>query len=251
MSLQVPVLSQQPRCPVILLLDTSESMGWENSSGDKPIDQLNQGLVTFKKAVEEDDLAALKAEIAILTFGFPVQKLFEDNFVRINSFNPPELKPEGTTLMGEAIEEALELVQTRKSYYKENKFPYLQSLIFLITDGQPDYGGENGKAPALAKTLEIAPVLKDADKSRKLTFFSIGVGNANFDILKMITPPPRQEPHSPPEPDRIIKLAGTASQFRELFLWLAETTKKVSAVRLGQQAAFPSTPNGLQTLTNS
>ena len=55
------VKNPEPRCPVILLVDTSSSM-----SG-APIEQLNNGLQLFKKEVSEDSQAALRVEVAIIT----------------------------------------------------------------------------------------------------------------------------------------------------------------------------------------
>ncbi|MBO9633495.1 MAG: hypothetical protein J7578_10300, partial [Chitinophagaceae bacterium] len=53
----------EPRCPCVLLLDTSGSM-----SG-KPIAQLNEGIQTLKKELLADPLASKRVEIAVVTFG--------------------------------------------------------------------------------------------------------------------------------------------------------------------------------------
>ena len=48
----------EPRCPCVLLLDTSSSMQ------GAPIDALNQGLRTFKDELMKDPLASRRVEIA-------------------------------------------------------------------------------------------------------------------------------------------------------------------------------------------
>ncbi len=53
----------EPRCPCILVLDTSNSM-----KGPR-IQQLNEGLAVFKKQLAEDSLAMKRVEIAVITFG--------------------------------------------------------------------------------------------------------------------------------------------------------------------------------------
>ena len=53
----------EPRCPCILLLDTSGSMKAE------PLAQLNDGLVTFKDELAADALAQKRVEVALITFG--------------------------------------------------------------------------------------------------------------------------------------------------------------------------------------
>ncbi len=55
-----------PRCPCVLLLDTSGSM-----SGP-PINALNEGLQAFQDDIQNDQLAQRRVELAIVTFG-PVQ----------------------------------------------------------------------------------------------------------------------------------------------------------------------------------
>ena len=52
----------EPRCPCVLLLDTSSSMQ------GLPIDALNQGLRTFKDELMKDPLASRRVEVAVVTF---------------------------------------------------------------------------------------------------------------------------------------------------------------------------------------
>src|SRR5215207_9775791 len=95
----------EPRCACLLLLDTSGSMG------GKPITELNAGLMEFKNALAQDDLAMKRVELAIVGFG-PVQVHTE--FTEAQYFNPPALSASGDTPMGAAIKYALEMVRKRK-----------------------------------------------------------------------------------------------------------------------------------------
>jgi len=56
-------INPEPRCACLLVLDTSGSMEGER------IDALNEGLQTFQDALRQDELAAKRVEVGILTFG--------------------------------------------------------------------------------------------------------------------------------------------------------------------------------------
>lgn len=191
----------EPRCPVILLCDTSGSM-----SG-APIDALNAGLAAFKEDVYRDEMASLRVEVALVTFG-PV-RLAQD-FVTIDNFTPPKLKAEDRTPMGEAIEYALDLLEDRKETYKNNSIQYYRPWIVLITDGAPTDIWQNA-----------AQRVRQAEVQRRLLFFGVGVQGADLNILRQITPPER-----PP-----LLLNGL--DFRSMFQWLSTSMKRVSSSQVG------------------
>ena len=179
----------EPRCPVILLLDTSYSM-----SGAK-IDALNDGLLTFREEIRQDSLAMKRVEVLQVTFG-PVRIL--GDFVTADAYDPPQLQPEGMTPMGEAIESALEQLRRRKDSYRQAGVSYYRPWVFLITDG--------------ASTDDLsraAASIAEGERKKELNFFAVGVEGANMAELGRLSV---RDP---------LKLKGLA--FRELFLWLSSS----------------------------
>src|SRR5207249_5159004 len=118
----------EPRCPCVLLLDTSGSMG------GRPIEALNAGLVTFKDELVADSLAAKRVEVAVITFG-PVA--VTNDFQIATQFEPTPLQAGGDTPMGAAILQAFDVLKARKELYKSNGVSYYRPWIFLLTDGAP------------------------------------------------------------------------------------------------------------------
>ncbi|MEI1375176.1 VWA domain-containing protein [Nostoc sp. UHCC 0926] len=210
MAVGMPEFVENPenRCPVILLLDTSGSMSGQ------PIQELNRGLAAFKADVLKDSQASLSVEVAMITFG-PIVKLTQD-FVTIDQFTPPTLEVDGLTPMGGAIEYALDFLENRKQTYKDNGILYYRPWVFLITDGAPNDSWQ------LA-----AQRLREAEAQSRLSFFAVGVKDADMNILKQISPPQR----SP------VTLNGL--DFRELFVWLSASMKRVSSGKVGQAVALP------------
>ena len=194
-----------PRVACVLLLDTSGSM-----SG-AAIDALNQGLKAFELDIQEDALAKRRVEIAIVTFGGSVQKI--QDFISAGSFVAPTLVAEGKTPMGEAIALGIKLVKDRKAEYKTSGVLYYQPWIFLITDGEPT---DEWQSAAQMVQAEVS--------AKALTFFAVGVEGANMQILSDITP-------------RTLKLPGL--KFKELFIWLSQSQKRVSGSKVGEQTALP------------
>ena len=93
----------EPRCPCVLLLDTSGSM-----SG-RPIQQLNEGIQLFKDELISDPLATKRVEVAVVTFG-PVS--IESDFQTVNNFYPRTLNTTGDTPMGSAITLGVDILIT-------------------------------------------------------------------------------------------------------------------------------------------
>ena len=149
----------EPRCPCVLLLDTSSSMSGQ------PIKQLNAGLKQFQQELGSDPLAAKRVEVAIISFG-PVR--VQQDFITADMFAAPHLATEGGTPMGEAIMEALDLVKLRKQQYQANGVAYYRPWIFLITDGAPtDEWTAAAKAVHAAEKVQGASVLPCRSRRRR------------------------------------------------------------------------------------
>jgi uncharacterized protein YegL len=202
----------EPRCPCILLLDTSGSMQ------GKPIQELNNGLVTFKDELMADPLAAKRVEICIITFG-PVQLVTE--FQSAEHFYPPVLEANGDTPIGSAIETALQLLKQRKDEYRSNGISMFRPWVFLITDGGPTDSWQNA-----------ARLLKEGQEQKSFAFFSVGVEGARMDVLSQISP------------SKPLNLKGL--RFRDLFTWLSRSMKSVSRSMPGTDVPLenPTTPDG-------
>ena len=106
----------EQRCPCVLLLDVSGSM-----SG-APIAQLNAGLQTFRDSIQKNELASMRVEVAIITFGGVVE--LKQDFITVDQFIPPVLAANGSTPMGAAINMALDKIEERKQIYKSAGISY-------------------------------------------------------------------------------------------------------------------------------
>lgn len=183
----------------MLLVDTSGSMAGER------IDALNAGLDTFRDDLLKDALASRRIEIAIVTFSSGVHIV--QDFVTVDRFEPPELRASGQTHMAAGITQALSLIDTRKSTYKENGISYYRPWVFMVTDGQPE-----GESEELV--LQAAQQIKDRESSKKVAFFAVGVEGANMTRLAQLTV---RQP---------VKLKGL--KFSDMFVWLSASMQTIS-----------------------
>jgi uncharacterized protein YegL len=200
----------EPRCPCVLLLDTSGSM-----QGDA-IEALNQGLLSLKDELVKNSLAARRVEVAIITFDSHVNVV--QDFVTADQFNPPILTAQGLTTMGAGIHKALDMVQERKSLYRTNGIAYYRPWVFMITDGEPQ-----GELDHLIE--QAAQRLQIEEANKRVAFFTVGVENANMMRLNQLavrTP---------------LKLKGL--NFIEMFVWLSASMSAVSHSQVDEQVALP------------
>jgi uncharacterized protein YegL len=188
----------EPRCPCLLLIDTSSSMAGE------PIHQLNEGLHIFLEELRSDSMAMKRVDVAIVSFG-PVN--IRGDFTEATNFVLPQLEANGDTPMGSAIVQGLELLRRRKDQYRENGIKYFRPWVFLLTDGSPTDGKEIW--------TNATNLVESGEDSNAFSFFSVGVGNANMAILASLNR--RREP---------LRLKGLS--FRELFVWLSGSLRIVS-----------------------
>jgi uncharacterized protein YegL len=201
---------EQPHCATLLLLDTSGSMV-EN----RKIDQLNEGMRFLKEEILKDELASSRVDIAVITFGDQAVKAVHP-FTSIQDFQPPSLIANGDTPMGEAILQAIDLIEMRKKIYRDHGVNYYRPWIFMITDGEPTDMKKGDQ-----KWLMVKDTIADCEKNGKLLFFSVGVEPANMDLLNDIMPPSRGP----------IKLRQ--GNFREMFQWLSNSQEKIVKSDIG------------------
>lgn len=200
----------EPRCPCVLLLDTSASMN------GAPIEALNLGLQCFKDDIVKDPLASRRVEVALVTFNSEV-KVVQD-FVTADLFEPPTLHGQGMTHMGAAINKALDMIQERKAQYKAGGVAYYRPWVFLITDGAPQ-----GEPDDVVEDAARRVRAEEAD--RRVAFFAVGVEGADIARLEKIavrTP---------------VKLIGL--NFVEMFVWLSASMQKISQSQVDEQVALP------------
>jgi uncharacterized protein YegL len=177
-----------------------------------PITELNSALLTYREDLLGDTLAAKRVEVAIVTFGGQVQTVCD--FATAENFVPPTLSATGDTPMGQAIVQALDMLQARKTLYRDSGIQFYRPWIFLITDGAPTDSWQ-----------AAAERVKQAESAKAVALFAVAVEGANLDVLRRISV---REP---------VKLGGL--RFRELFRWLSNSQQHVSRSKPGEDVALP------------
>jgi len=200
----------EPRCPCVLLLDTSGSMQ------GAPIEALNEGLKAFKEDLNKDPLASRRVELAVVTFDNEVRVLQE--FVTADQFQAPTLSAHGTTHMGGGIHKALDMIQARKAQYKTNGVAYFRPWVFMIADGKPE-----GEPDEIVQ--QAAQRVKADEDGKRVVFFAVGVDKA--DILRLSEIAVRKP----------VKLKGL--NFVEMFVWLSRSTQGAARSKGDDQVALP------------
>lgn len=229
----------EPRCACVLLLDTSGSMSIPtvpledlgekldivdgvqtyaakgNVDASVPIDELNEGIKTFRDAIASDPLASLRVETAIVTFGDDVRVV--QDFATVDSLAAPDLDARGQTCTAAAVNRALDMIEDRKKAYREAGVSYYRPWVVMMTDG--------ASTDSEQQMREAYERVHRAEESKQLAFFSVGVEGADMEELNRMGP------------RGAVPLRGLA--FKEFFLWLSNSMMRVSASRLDDEINLP------------
>ncbi len=200
-----------PRCPLVLLLDTSASMIEQTTPGRTRIQELNDGLAALHEALNADEVARRRVEVLVVTFGGSVQAVGHGAFELARDWVPPTLHPSGSTPMGQAVTTGLDLVNQRRRELQRDGLPLYRPWLFLLTDGEPTDSCDH--VPAAIAAYEEA---------RKVLFWSIATGGAKTDVLKTFTP---QRP--------VLLLPD--NQWKAMFEWVSAAMKSASGSSPGAQ----------------
>lgn len=202
---EIEFANTEQRLACVLLVDTSSSM-----SGD-PIQKLNDALGSLRDAMKADDLVRMRVEVAVVSFGDGIHVV--SDFATVDHFTTPVLTTAGLTPMGEAVEKALDMIESRKAEYKQHGIMYYRPWIFMITDGEPQGEPQEVVQQAISRA-------QTAQEHKHVTFFAIGVENANEQILNQFTP-------------RTLKLRGL--EFEKLFEFLSNSFASLVETQPGDQ----------------
>jgi uncharacterized protein YegL len=85
--------------------------------------------------------------------------------------------------MGKGILQAIELIEKQKTLYQSLDVRHYRPWIFLVTDGEPT---DMMQGDALWE--RVTKSIRFCEKNKDFLFFSVGVGDANFQFLKSISP---------------------------------------------------------------
>jgi len=200
-------MNPAPRCPVILLLDTSSSM-----SG-RPIDELNQGLRQFIQETADDEAAGMSVELEVITFDNDADVAMPFTPISEVEREPDELVADGMTSLGAALRLASSHLRERRNLYKRSGISSYRPWVVLMTDGEPN-----------DDWVQAAGEMRQLGEEGKIQYIGIEIGDdADHDTLCRILP-------SQPGP---VKLKGL--RFREFFRWLTDSLRSVSASAVSDQ----------------
>lgn len=218
----------EQKCLCVLVLDSSGSMNKivDKSScvttgrtafvdgklydvvegGISRLDKLNEGLQSFYSDIVDDVTTSQRLEVAIISFNDTATTILEPALAE--NFTMPTIIAKGGTSLADAMNEAIELVEARKNWYKETGQKYYRPWIVLMSDGEPN---EDQDIDALAQRL------KQDIESKHYTFLPIGVEDADMDMLQSLAS------------DDMPAMKLSSAKFGSFFKWLSASMSTVVA----------------------
>ncbi|MER6348631.1 vWA domain-containing protein [Streptomyces sp. NPDC001595] len=186
------------RQPVVLILDTSASMG---RPADSPrIVELSEALARWFAEVRNEARLRARVEVCLMTFDsrvrvfdparerlVPVEQAPRDSlFVPVDRMRPPRLEASGLTRMTDAVETALDLARARYRTLQQQRVQVRRPFLWVLTDGAPsDAHGQPMDPTALAGTAER---VRRGEERGECVLQAIGVRGADLELLRVLAP---------------------------------------------------------------
>lgn len=175
---KVPVSKRM--CPVIFIIDTSESMSLDNASGQNPIGAVNSAIEnTLPELISMNQKNSdVKIKIAVLSFDSAVQWITgETNLIDPEDLQSKwqDLDADGLTFMGAAFKELNQKLSVSHGFM-QHASGSVAPVLFLLSDGDPNDDYKSG-----------LQVLQKNNWYKVAVKIAIGYGDSNDDILREFT----------------------------------------------------------------
>lgn len=210
------------RLPVYLLLDTSYSMSGE------PIEAVKNGVQLLVSTLRQDPYALETAFLSVITFDSEARQLVP--LTELPSFQPPPLKPNGTTALGDALRRLADCIESEVAKTTPEAKGDWKPLVFIMTDGAPtdDWqpgldrlrqvrtgiivacaAGQDADTSVLKRITEVVVALDTADSNTIKAFFkwvsaSIATGSQKVDQARKEVTGLEDLPPPPPEINLVL-----------------------------------------------
>ena len=181
------------------------------TGGVSKMDLLNDGLRDFYNEICSDETTSQRLELCIVTFNDNVTVVQEPALPE--NVIIPELYGDGETALADAVNEAIDIVDARKNWYKQTGQKYYRPWIILMTDGVPNAGQD---IDGLARRIKADTAAK------RYAFLPVGVEGADMEVLQKIAG----------EGMGATKLKGM--RFAQFFKWLSASMGTVTKAENGQ-----------------
>jgi len=197
-------VSTTRKVPICLVLDVSGSMGDRDGTRLTKIEELNKNYRDFLNFVKTDKRANAICDLCVISFGDEVNVV--NGYSNIESIRETKFTANGPTPMGAAMKKALNLLELRRTHYKEKGIEYYKPIIILMTDGEAT---DDYKEAA----QEVTNKVKLNSGNIKVLTFIIGQNNRSQALAAF----------SPEYPPKAIE---SSEDFKKLFLLLSTSLRK-------------------------
>lgn len=208
------VNNQSPRCPLILVIDSSSSMFVKREgSAVSPMEGLNAGLDYLVSELYSDNLSKNRISLSTVVYGTDVEE--PTPFAEVENLVLPSLdRGLGVTSTGKALNVALDHLEEYKKKLDEQAISRYKAFIFLLTDGL-----------STDNLSEASKKIKEGEQKGKFAFFAIGIDGADLEQLSTIGNRPAME----------LK----ENSFKGFFEWVSSSAASVSSSQIGDSVALP------------